>query len=35
VAGIDRRISRWGTMLALGAAVAAKLRRLVSGDDQS
>jgi hypothetical protein len=35
VAGIDRRVSRWGTMLALGAVVAARLRRLVNGDDQS
>jgi len=35
VAGGDRRVTRWGAMLALGAVVAAKLRRLVSGDDQS
>jgi hypothetical protein len=35
VAGGDRRVTRWGAMLALGAVVAAKLRRLVGGDDQS
>jgi hypothetical protein len=35
VAGIDRKATRWGAMLALGAVVAAKLRRLVSSDDQS
>jgi hypothetical protein len=35
VAGIDRRATRWGATLALGAVVAAKLRRLVSGGDQS
>jgi len=33
VAGIDRKATRWGAMLAFGAVVAAKLRRLVSGDD--
>jgi Domain of unknown function (DUF362) len=35
VAGVDRRATRWGAMLALGAVVAEKLRRLVSGGDRS
>ena len=35
VAGGDRSASRWGAMLALGAVVAGKLRRFVSGDDRS
>jgi hypothetical protein len=35
VAGGDRRATRWGAMFAFGAVVAAKLRRLVSDDDQS
>jgi hypothetical protein len=35
VAGVDRRATRWGAMLAFGAVVAEKLRRLVSGNDQS
>ncbi len=35
VAGGDRKVTRWGAMLAFGAVVAAKLRRLVSDDDQS
>ena len=35
VAGGDRRATRWGAMLAFGAVVAEKLRRLVSGSDRS
>ena len=35
IAGIDRRATRWGAMLALGAVVAGKLRRLVGGGDGS
>jgi hypothetical protein len=35
VAGVDRRATRWGAMLAFGAVLAEKLRRLVSGDDRS
>jgi hypothetical protein len=35
VAGGERRATRWGAMLALGAVVAEKFRRLVGGDDQS
>jgi hypothetical protein len=35
VAGADRRATRWGAMLAFGAVVAAKLRRLVSDDDRT
>jgi hypothetical protein len=35
VAGIDRKVTRWGAMAALGTVVAARLRRLVSGDDKS
>ena len=35
VAGVDRRATRWGAMLALGAVVAEKLRRLVSSSDGS
>jgi hypothetical protein len=35
VAGIDRKATRWGAMLAFGAVVTAKLRRLVSGDAQA
>jgi hypothetical protein len=35
VAGADRRATRWGAMLAFGAVVAEKLRRLVSSDDRS
>jgi hypothetical protein len=35
VAGVDRRVTRWGTMLAFGAVVAEKLRRLVRGSDRS
>jgi hypothetical protein len=32
--GVDRKVTRWGAMLALGAVVAGKLRRLVGGGDQ-
>jgi hypothetical protein len=35
VAGADRRATRWGAMLAFGAVVAARLRRLVSDDDRT
>jgi hypothetical protein len=35
VAGIDRGATRWGAMLAFGAVVAERLRRLVSGSDRS
>jgi hypothetical protein len=35
VAGIHRKATRWGAMLAFGAVVTAKLRRLVSGDAQA
>jgi hypothetical protein len=35
VAGGDRKVTRWGAMLAFSAVVAGKLRRLVSDDDQS
>ena len=35
VAGVDRRASRWGAILAFGAVVAEKLRRLARSDDQS
>jgi hypothetical protein len=35
VVGVNRRTTRWGAMLAIGAVVAEKLRRLVSSDDQS
>ena len=35
VAGGDRRGTRWGAMLAFGAVVAEKLRRLVSDSDRS
>ena len=35
VAGVDRRATRWGAMLAFGAVVAEKLRRLVSSGDRS
>jgi len=35
VAGVDRRITRWGAILALGAVVGEKLRRLVGGNDRS
>jgi hypothetical protein len=35
IAGVDRRATRWGAMLAFGAVVAEKLRRLVSGNDRS
>jgi hypothetical protein len=35
VAGVDRRVTRWGAMLAFGAVVAEKLRRLVSDSDRS
>ena len=34
VAGVDRGATPWGAMLALGAVVAGKLRRLVSGGDR-
>jgi hypothetical protein len=34
VAGVDRRATPWGAMLALGAVVAGKLRRLVNGGDR-
>jgi hypothetical protein len=34
VVGVDRKVTRWGAMLALGAVVAGKLRRLVGGGDQ-
>jgi hypothetical protein len=33
--GVDRRATRWGAMLAFGAVVAQKLRRLMSGDDRA
>jgi hypothetical protein len=32
---VDRRATRWGAMLAFGAVVAQKLRRLMSGEDRS
>jgi hypothetical protein len=35
VAGGNRGATRWGAMAALGAVLAAKLRRLVSDDDKS
>jgi hypothetical protein len=35
VAGVDRRVTRWGAMLAFGAVLAEKLRRLVSDSDRS
>jgi hypothetical protein len=35
VAGVDRRATRWGAMLAFGAVVAEKLRRLAGGKDRS
>jgi hypothetical protein len=35
VAGVHSRATRWSALLALGAVVAEKLRRLVSTDDQS
>ena len=35
VAGVDRRATRWGAMLAFGAVVAERLRRLVGGSDRS
>jgi len=35
IAGIDRRATRWGAVLAFGAVLAEKLRRLVRGSDQS
>ena len=35
VAGVDRGATRWGAMLALGAVVSEKLRRLVGGGDRS
>jgi hypothetical protein len=35
VAGIDRRATRWGAMLAFGAVVAERLRRLAGGSDRS
>ena len=35
IAGVDRRATRWGALLAFGAVVAEKLRRLVSSSDQS
>jgi hypothetical protein len=35
VAGANRRPTRWGAMLAFGAVVAEKLRRLVGSDDRS
>ena len=35
VAGVDRRATRWGAMLAFGAVVAEKLRRLAGGNDRS
>ena len=34
VAGVNRRVTRWGAMLAFGAVLAEKLRRLVSGNDR-
>jgi hypothetical protein len=34
VAGVDRRATRWGVMLAFGAVMAGKLSRLVSGADR-
>ena len=35
IAGVDRGATRWGAMLAFGAVVAEKLRRLVGGNDRS
>jgi hypothetical protein len=35
VAGVDRRATRWGAMLAFGAVVAEKLRRLAGDNDRS
>jgi hypothetical protein len=35
VAGVDRKATRWGAILAFGAVVAEKLRRLVNDDDRS
>ena len=35
VVGADRSVGRWGAMLAFGAVVAGKLRRLVGGGDRS
>jgi hypothetical protein len=35
VVGVDRRVTRWGAMLAFGAVVAEKLRRLASGSERS
>jgi hypothetical protein len=35
VVGGDRRVTRWGAMLAFGAVVAERLRRLVSSGDRS
>ena len=35
VAGVDRKATHWGAILAFGAVVAEKLRRLVSDDDRS
>jgi DNA-binding Xre family transcriptional regulator len=35
VVGLDRRATRWGAVLAFGAVVAEKLRRLVSSGDRS
>jgi hypothetical protein len=35
IAGVDRKVTRWGAMLAFGAVVAEKLRRLVGDSDRS
>jgi hypothetical protein len=35
VAGVDRRATPWGAMLAFGAAVAGKFWRRVNGNDRS
>jgi hypothetical protein len=35
VAGVDRGATRWGALLAFGAAVAERFRRLASGGDRS
>ena len=34
VAGVERSATRWGAILAFGAVVAEKLRRLVNGGDR-
>ena len=34
-AGVNRKVTGWGAMLAFGAVVAEKLRRLVGDSDRS